>query len=362
MVDLLCDPWASTVSVGAVVRYGVIDSWSAGPFESYDAYSSDLLSLKGLDEKEKCRSLFLWGLNGVTWTVLLCLALRLRLYDLLQDYDVVTLVDDPSWLVVLDLICSSSLPYFRPLGPWSLGSGVKVNLSWPVRASIFRSDGSFFLGSMSLNSLSRQQMEVRRDRLLRRSSPRQLSCLFFGSSVAGIAGWESVMLSLVDCGRRSSCPLWLTALYWTGPVDSYFIVSWTVIYFIYYYIIYLFTHFEEWLSLLAIGVGSCCSLKIAGTLPLMAVPLLTLWSLFTSWLFLPRWGSWMNIVALRLTCYHQFFGGLSGCTMVKRLREYSLRLNHFSSRGLLFICSLLFTLILYLFMAILLGYSSSVAL
>jgi hypothetical protein len=118
------------------------------------------------------------------------------------------------------------LPYFRPLGLWSLGSGVKVNLSWPVRASIFRSDGSFFLGSMSLNSLSRQQMEVRRDRLLRRWSPRQLSCLFFGSSVAGIAGRESVMLSLVDCGRRSSCPLWLTALYRTWPVDSYSIVSW----------------------------------------------------------------------------------------------------------------------------------------
>ena len=64
---------------------------------------------------------------------------------------------DPSWLVVIDLICSSSLPYFRPLGSWSLGSGVKVNLSWPVRAGIFMSYGSFSLWSTRSNNESRHR-------------------------------------------------------------------------------------------------------------------------------------------------------------------------------------------------------------
>jgi len=81
------------------------------------------------------------------------------------------------------------------------------------------------------------------------------------------------MLSLVDCGRRSSCPSLTHCSLSDWPVDSYSTVSWTVIYFIYYLLLFIYSHFEEWLSLLAIGVGSCCSLKITGTLPLMAVPL-----------------------------------------------------------------------------------------
>ena len=129
-----------------------------------------------------------------------------------------------------------------------------------------------------------------------------------------------MMLSLVDRGRRSSCPPWLTALYRTGPVDLllYRLMDCHLLFIIYYS-----RTLRNGLSLLAIGVGSCCSLKITGTLPVAVL-----------------------LITLRLNLCHRFFGGLSSCAV--RGYRNALRLNHFSSHGLLFILyRLLF--ILYLF-------------